>query len=249
MAKKSKKTNKKEQAEVAVADTPKAPVVDEGVSEKALARKAAFVAAKEQAGGAESLWIQQKNKPWSVYFNEAGDILCFTNETQATLNEEWLTHDFTSEQLGMLHGKDLTKYRIRKEETEENVYVIELKPIETVYVSAKEDFLFAVEDNGARKWDLQLEVHKDDVVVKLGKAQLEKYKDVYPISATVNGQRLIKIFITATNDPHTMFHYQVIALADLLSNNGEVKFEVDIDFREYSFYTNKLFDTYSKKTM
>lgn len=241
MAKK-KKTSKKS-ADVAVVEK-----TDE-ISPEALARKAAFIAAKEAAGGAEALWVQQKNKPWSVYFNDAGEIVCFTNHPQEEIDEEWNTHPFTQEQLGILQGKDLTKYRIRKDQAVDNVYVIELKPIETVYVSAKEDFLYEVETSKVRKWDLMLEVHKDDVVVKLGKAQLEKYADVYPISATVNGQRLIKVFITAPNDPHVMFHYQVIALADLLSNGGEVKFEVDIDFREYSFYTNKMFDVYVKKTV
>jgi len=240
MAKKSKKSKKVATAEVVT------PIVEE-VSEAALARKKAFQAAKDAAGGAESLQFKQKNKPWHVYFNQEGDIVCFTDSESPQEDAEWLTHDFTQEQLGMLHGKDLTRYRIRKEETAENVYVIELKPLETVYVSAKEDFLYEIAESKARKWDLQLEVHKDDVVVKLGKAMLEKYADVYPISATVKGQRLIKIFITAPDDPHVMFHYQVVSLADLLGNKGEFKFDVDNDFREYGFYTNKLFDIYSKK--
>lgn len=223
--------------------------MSEQISEAALARKRAYLEAKEAAGGAEALQQLIKNRPWHVYFNDDGDIVCFTNNENQEVDQDWRTHTFTQEQLGILHGKDLTKYRVRKEETAENVYVIELKPIETVYVSAKEDFLYAVESSNARKWDLKLEVHKDDVVVKLGKSVLEKYADVYPISATVNGQRLIKIFITAPDDPHVMFHYQVIALADLLSNKGEIKFEVDHDFREYSFYTNKLFDVYVKKAV
>ena len=239
MAKKSKKSQK---ATVKVT----APVVEE-VSAEALARKKAFQEAKEAAGGAESLQFKQKNKPWTVYFNQEGDIVCFTDSEVPDVNPEWITHDFTQEQLGMLHGKDLTRYRIRKEETAENVFVVELKPLETVYVSAKEDFLYEIAESKARKWDLQLEVHKDDVVVKLGKAVLEQYADVYPISATVKGQRLIKIFITAPDDPHVMFHYQVVSLADLLGNKGEFKFEVDNDFREYGFYTNKLFDIYAKK--
>jgi len=223
--------------------------MSEQISEAALARKKAFQEAKQEAGNAETLQFLQKNKPWTVYFNDEGDVVCFSNNENQEIDPDWITHDFTQEQLGILHGKDLTKYRVRKEETVENVYVIELKPIETVYVSAKEDFLYEVETSSARKWDLKLEVHKDDVVVKLGKAVLESYADVYPISATIKGQRLIKIFITAPDDPHVMFHYQVIALADLLSNKGEVKFDVDHDFREYGFYTNKLFDVYVKKSV
>ena len=239
MAKKSNKTKKVAKAKVS-------PVV-EGVSAEALARKQAFQKAKAEAGGAESLQFKQKNKPWTVYFNQEGDIVCFTDSEVPDVDPEWITHDFTQEQLGMLHGKDLTRYRIRKEETAENVFVVELKPLETVYVSAKEDFLYEVPITTARKWDLQIEVHKDDVVVKLGKAVMKQYADVYPISATVKGQRLIKVFITAPDDPHVMFHYQVISLADLLGNNGTYKFEVDNDFREYGFYTNKLFDIYAKK--
>ena len=73
----------------------------------------------------------------------------------------------------------------------------------------------------------------------------EVYKDVYPISATVNGQRLLKFFLTAEHDPHVMFHYEIISLAELITEKKVVR-QLPGDLRHCSVYTVKLFDKYQR---
>ena len=216
------------------------------VSDVALRRKQAFLKAKEEAGGAQELVDAIKNQPWQVYFNTDGDIVCFTNNNEASPEPEWLSYEFTKEQVSILFDKDLRKYRIKQDPVEENVFSIELRPIETIYVQADKDFQYEIEESNTRKWDLKLEVFKSKLRFTLSKAQKEKYKDIYPISATVNGQRLFKFAITAPKNPHFMFQYEVIALADLITNKY-VEVDAECDFRDHSIYTNKVFDTYAKK--
>ena len=54
---------------------------DDQISPEALARKKRFLEAKEAAGGtAADLMKANKNKDYTVYFDDAGEIVCFTKE-------------------------------------------------------------------------------------------------------------------------------------------------------------------------
>lgn len=206
-------------------------------------RKKRFLENKQGAGGAQALIDNQKNKPYRVYFNDAGDIMCFTRDENQEISEEWHTHDFTQDQLQILKEKDLTRFRVKKDEKVDNLFSIELRPLETVYVSADEDFLYEIKPSDDKKYDIAVSVTEEHLVISLHKNVKKSYKGVYPISATVKGSRLLKFYVTAKNDPHEMYHYSVVSLADLLSND-QVKVDLDDDLREYSVFTNKLFDTY-----
>lgn len=207
-------------------------------------RKKRFLEAKAAAGGADQLMLQQKNKPYRLYFNDTGDIMCFTNDDGIHIQEGWETHDFTQPQLQILREKDLTRFRVKKDPKVDNLFSIELRPLETIFISADQDFLFEIKPHQKiENPDIKCSITKTQLVVTLSKTVKAEYKGVYPISATVNGSRLLKFYVTAENDPHDMYHYSVISLADLLANK-QVKVDLDDDLRKYSVFTNKLFDTY-----
>jgi len=206
-------------------------------------RKKRFLENKQSAGGAQALIDNQKYKPYRVYFNDKGDIMCFSKDENQEISEDWHTHDFSQDQLQILKEKDLTRFIVKKDPKVDNLYSIELRPIETVYVSADEDFLYEVKPSDEKKYDVTATITETHLVVSLHKTVKKSYKGVYPISATINGSRLLKFYVTAKNDPHEMYHYSVISLADLLSKD-QVEIELDDDLREYSIFTNKLFDTY-----
>lgn len=218
---------------------------DNEISPQALARKQRFAQAKEEAGGVIKLIEKNKARPYFMYFNEAGEIVYFSQE-QTQPNEDWLSHDFNQEQLKILVGKELSKYIVKKDENVDNLYSIEVKTIETIYTDQEKDFLTEIEYSKAAKYDLKVVVTAENTLdVSLSKSAKEPYKDLYPISATVKGQRLLKFFITQESDPHIMYHYEIISLAELITED-KVSRQLPADLRHCSVYTVKLFDKYQR---
>ena len=217
-----------------------------GISQAALDRKKRFLAEKEKLGGAENLIEAQKEKEWIVYFNEFGDIVCLT-QTEVDVKDNWQTYDFSQEQLKILidNKDDLAKYRINVDPKVDNLYSIQLKEINSVYTESEREFLNEIEYGKSTKWDIKVAVNSGELVVTLSNKNKEIYKDVYPISATVQGQRLLKFFLTAEHAPHIMFHYEIISLAELITEKKVVR-KLQADLRHCSVYTIKLFDSYQR---
>ena len=216
------------------------------ISEAALKRKQAFLKAKEEAGGANDLIESSKNRAWQVFFTSDGEIACFTNSEDPHVEDDWSTFAFTREQVAILHDTDLRRFRIRQDPKADNIYTIELKPLEVSHVSADNDFLYEIVPSKTRKFDIKCKITDKHLLVSMSKPAKAEYDGVYPISATVNGQRLLKFSMTAESDPHFVYHQEVVAIADLLLND-EIKRPLPTDLRDCSIYTNKLFDTYVRK--
>ena len=221
-------------------------IQSENISDAALARKKAFADSKKSAGGVNKLILKNQKRSYKVYFNEEGTILALTSEQTFTPDPTWLTYDFTQEQLKILVDNRLEDYEIVPNEKDNTVYYIRIKPIETKFIDAKQDFLYEITKEKRRGWAIQVEITKDKLKVAISKATLKQYEGIYPISATVNGQRLLRFYITAKNDPHTLFGYHLVSLADLITDGG-VEIDMPYDFRDYSIYTHKLFDSYIRK--
>lgn len=218
---------------------------DNEISPQALARKQRFAQAKEDAGGVVNLIDKIKTRPYKIYFNEYGEIVYFSQE-DVEPNENWLTHDFTQDQLKILIGKELSKYIVKIDEKVDNLYNIEVKTIETIYTDQEKDFLAEIEYNKAAKYDVKVVITAENTLdVSLSNSAKEPYKDLYPISATVKGQRLLKFFITQEGDPHIMYHYEIISLAELITES-KVSRQLPADLRHCSVYTVKLFDKYQR---
>ena len=216
------------------------------VSDAALERKKRFLAEKEKAGGIDNLVQNHKEKPWVIYFTKAGEIVCFT-QNNVEVKDDWETYDFSQDQLKILidNMDDLFKYRINVDPTVDNLYSIQLKEINTIYTESEKDFLSEIEYGKSTSFEIKVAVNSAELVITLSNKSKEVYKDVYPISATVNGQRLLKFFLTAEHDPHVMFHYEIISLAELITEKKVVR-QLPGDLRHCSVYTVKLFDKYQR---
>ncbi len=217
-------------------------MADNQISDAALARKKAFLEAKKEAGGAEKLASQAKQ--YKLYFDKDGNITCFT-ASEVVVNPEWETYDFSQDQLKILVGKEKTinKYRVKKDPNVDNLYSIELRPIENHVIDANADFLYNVEPSDSKIWDIKVKLTEKHIRVFLSDSVKEEYADVYPISATRNGVRLCKFYITAKDDPHVLFYYTTISLAELLTDEYAQR-QLPSDLRSCSVFTVKLFDTY-----
>jgi hypothetical protein len=232
--------------------TTKKAVVEEAqqdnvVSNAALERRKRFLAEKEKAGGAENLIQAQKDKEWKLYFDKSGEIVCLTQNADTHIQEGWQTFNFSQEQLTILTSNQTEshKYRVNIDPKVDNLYSIELKSINTIYTEAEKDFLNEIDYGKSTSFDIKCSVNVDELVVSLSNKSKEVYKDVYPISATIKGQRLLKFFLTAEHDPHTMFHYEIISLAELITEK-KVTRKLLGDLRHCSVYTVKLFDKYQR---
>tara|TARA_R110001606_G_scaffold379613_1_gene539741 strand:- start:1438 stop:2160 length:723 start_codon:yes stop_codon:yes gene_type:complete len=235
--KKTKKTSKAVIQEVINENT---------VSTAALDRKKRFLASKEKAGGIDKLVQNNKEKDWKIYFNQTGDIVCFT-QNEVDVKEDWKTYAFSQEQLQILidNKDELAKYTINVDPAVDNLYSIQLKEINSIYTDSEKEFLNEIDYGKSTSFDIKVAVNSAELVVTLSNKSKEVYKDVYPISATVSGQRLLKFFLTAEHDPHVMFHYEIISLAELITEKKVVR-QLPGDLRHCSVYTVKLFDKYQR---
>lgn len=218
------------------------------ISKEALARKKRFLKFKKEVGGEvndHTIWEHKKKQQWKVYFNEVGEITCLSCE-KIKPQKSWKTYDFTNEQLAVLRepGVKLNKYIIVPDEFEENVYKIEIKPIDSVYTSAEKDFLSEIEPGDEA--DITVEITNKELCVTLDRTIVEEnYSNIYPVSATIKGARLLKFFITAKGNPHILYHCETISLSELIIED-QVKRKMPADCRDYSVYTIKYFDNYSR---
>ena len=222
-------------------------ISDNTVTDAAQERRKRFLAEKEKAGGAENLIQAQKEREWKLYFDKSGEIVCLTQNKDMSIQEGWQTFNFSQEQLTILtsNQSDTHKYRVNIDPAVDNLYSIELKSINTIYTEAEKDFLNEIDYGKSTSFDIKCSVNVDELVVSLSNKSKEVYKDVYPISATIKGQRLLKFFLTAEHDPHTMFHYEIISLAELITEK-KVTRKLLGDLRHCSVYTVKLFDKYQR---
>ncbi len=217
-----------------------------GINNAALERKKRFLAEKEKAGSVQNLIDSQKEKDWTIYFNDLGDIVCLT-QNEVDVKDEWKTYAFSQEQLKILidNKDDLAKYCINVDPSVDNLYSIQLKEITSIYTESEKEFLNEIEYGRSTSFDIKVAVNSAELVVTMSNKTKEPYKDVYPISATIQGQRLLKFFLTAEHDPHVMFHYEIISLAELITEKKVVR-ELPADLRRCSVYTVKLFDKYQR---
>ena len=221
----------------------------EGISEQALARKQAFLKAKESAGGEVTQMIENNAlRQWALFFDKSGNIVCLTQEVdQVDVKEDWMTWDFSNEQLGILlkENVEVANYWIVKDLLEDNVYKIEIKPTDNLYANAEKDFLYEIDDDikGAQ---ITCTIDEEKLTVILDRDIVEKqYSNMYPVSATVNGARMLKFFITAKGNPHVMYHCETISLSELIIKDV-VERPLPADCRAYSVYTIKHFEKYAR---
>lgn len=214
------------------------------VSEQALARKKKFAQIKAEAGNnIRTLRKTLAEREWRVWFFENGEIITFTQDHELVPKENWLTYDFTQEQLSILIGKNINEYVVKKDPLVDNLYSIEVKTIEKSVVSAEQNFLIEIVENRIETFDVLCELFEDRMNITLNNQVLDSYKEIDPEKATVNQRKKFIFYFTAKNDPHILLAQHSVYLKDLLTEKTVTVNFNDV-FSECSVYTKKLFNNY-----
>jgi hypothetical protein len=210
------------------------------VSKEAEERRLRFQAAKEAAGGLAGLIRQELAKQPKVYFLSDGTIVSISKEDME-LNEGWQVKEFSNEQVEILENNNWNLFYVKTDPLVDNLYSIESRPLESVVVSTENNSLLLI-DTSSIDYDCMCNLTKTAFSVTLSKSTIEKYSSIDLLSATVNGQKVLKFYFTAPNNPHIMIHSEYISLKRLLENT--VTISTTTDLTQTSIYTVKAFDKY-----
>lgn len=210
------------------------------VSKEAEERRLRFQAAKEAAGGLAGLIRQELAKQPKVYFLSDGTIVSVSKEDMP-LKEGWQVKEFSNEQVEILENNNWNLFYVKTDPLVDNLYSIESRPLESVVVSTENNSLLLI-DTSSADYECMCKLTKTVFTVTLSKSTIEKYSSIDPISATVNGQKVLKFYFTALNNPHIMIHSEYISLKRLLENT--VTINTATDLTQTSIYTVKAFDKY-----
>jgi endoglucanase Acf2 len=212
------------------------------VSKEAEERRLRFQSAKEAAGGFAGLIKQELSKKPKVYFLSDGTIVSISKE-QIDLKNGWQVREFDDEQIAILENNNWNLFYVKTDPLVDNLYSIESRPLESVVVSAENNSLLLIDSNPtASDYDCMCALTTTEFTVSLSKKTQEKYSEIDFASATINGQKVLKFYFTAINDPHIMIHSEYISLKALLEKPVNIK--TTLDLTQTSIYTVKAFDKY-----
>jgi len=207
-------------------------------------RKKRFLELKEQSGGSVAGIVAKENtKPLQLFFKDNGDITCITKEDDAfatAKSSAWQSWNFPNKDIAEVLANGYNKYHVTQDD--QGSYHIALRPIIIPTFRVDNSFITEI-TTGNNDAEIECTITKNSLILKASDAVKEYYKDTFPISATRNGVRVLKFFITEVNDPHVVFYYKTVLLGELLVND-QLEFPLVHDFRQHSLYTRKLFDTY-----
>lgn len=217
------------------------------VSKEAEERRLRFLAAKEAAGGSfAGLMKQELSKKPKVYFLDDGTIVSISKE-DVELREGWLCREFDDEQLQILEDSNWNMFYVKKDPLVDNLYSIESRPLESVVVSAENNSLTLINFSDKIS-DCICTLSKNSFTVEISESMLKTYENIDLNTATINGQKVLKFYFTAPNDPHIMIHSEYVSLRQLISSKKVTVKITDIPL-ECSIYTVRAFESYSRTNL
>ena len=213
------------------------------ISEQAKQRKKKFLELKKQAGSFTKLRTDARKKQYRVYFDKNGDIITFT-DSEIQTEDHWKTYDFKQEELQILIGKNINRYRVVKDPKVANMYYIEPRQNEAPEVDVNKNFLFCVSDKtNTKNPEIICKLKGKTVTVTMTDYAKTPYTEIEPSLARKKNKSMLQFYITAPNDPHMMFREFDISLKELLTNES-VEYTLDATFDDCSLYTVAIFDRY-----
>lgn len=208
------------------------------VSEQALERSKKFKKIKLEQG-LDAVMFDSVYPDTRVFFNDQGEVTCISRDSNFQPPEDWKTHDFTEEEIGMVSGvtglsrfsviKTAEGYKITADSVREPLGIIQGNTLEPI-------------DKNIENPDITVTVTHTDIEVTATQeiiAQLVKNNYSY------DGNKVLAFYVTLRGNPHFMVYNFYVPLGDL-ANKGIVKIPVDDDFTEYSIYTKPVFDSYGR---
>lgn len=214
------------------------------VSEAALARKQRFLEAKEELGGTiQDVTNHYEKLDWTIWFEEDGTIVSMSKEPNEDLSEKFEFATFTNDQAKILVDKNWNMYRIITDKKNTHVKYIQVRPVEIDRVATEDFYLYQVDNQNKRVYDLKLSMSKTTLTISAHANIIKEYEDIEISSAIRKGRKIIPFYITTKNDPSFMLHYVNLSLEELLENK-QVVYDMPEDYTGASVFTLKLFDNY-----
>jgi hypothetical protein len=208
-------------------------------------RRKKFRELKEQQGGIFGMRRKANDLEYRLFFTEAGDIITLTKDPDIKIQDHWVTHDFSQDQLKILKDAEHTgRFVVVKDPNIDNLYSIEVRKTETVVLNADNRFLSElVVDEEQTEFEVLCTHQGNNFQIALNNYIREEYRDVAPENASRNNRKVLYFYFTAHNDPHVLFEEIEINICDLLLE-GTVNITLTDDLTGCSIYTKKIFDTY-----
>tara|TARA_B100001115_G_scaffold173279_1_gene157259 strand:- start:155 stop:823 length:669 start_codon:yes stop_codon:yes gene_type:complete len=214
------------------------------VSEAALARKQRFLEAKQELGGTiQDITKHYENLDWTVWHEEDGTIVSMSKEPNEELSEKFEVATFTNDQAKILVDKNWNMYRIVTDKKNTHVKYIQVKPVEIDRVATEDFYLYQVDNQNKRVYDIKLSMSKTKLTISAHANIIKEYDDIEISSAIIKGRKIIPFYITTKNDPSFMLHYINLSLEELLEHK-QVVYDMPEDYTGASVFTLKLFDNY-----
>jgi len=211
---------------------------DVEVTEQAIQRSKWFKDSKASKGYDRIMFDALYNVS-RVYFDITGEIKCITQDRDYVPDSDWLTHDFSKEEIGMVTDNvSASLFSVYKID-EKNYEIVPNKRKIPVGITQGPDLELVDYTNSP---DLSLEVHESHI-------QVSATDDIRAMIKTQNmkieNARVLSFYVTALNNPHFMIYNFYVPLSDL-ANKGTVKIPTEDDYTEYSIYTKPVLDSYGR---
>ncbi len=214
------------------------------VSEAALARKQRFLEAKEELGGTiQDVTNHYEKLDWTIWVEEDRTSVSMSKEPNEDLSEKFEFATFTNDQAKILVDKNWNMYRIVTDKKNTHVKYIQVRPVEIDRVATEDFYLYQVDNQNKRVYDLKLSMSKTTLTISAHANIIKEYEDIEISSAIRKGRKIIPFYITTKNDPSFMLHYVNLSLEELLENK-QVVYDMPEDYTGASVFTLKLFDNY-----
>ena len=215
------------------------------ISNKALARRKLFLEnkSKNMVVAGQPLPKETVSPPppaplpilerdWVLYHADNGDIVCFSQEDPA-IREGWRKTNFTQAVLKQLVGQDLNKWWVRPSHPP----VLHMKPLKTVEIDTYVEFT----TQKSKKFDISFEITETSLIIKMNKKTKKQFADMYPISASKNGYRLLKFYVAENIDPYFVYAEITVPLSELITEEFIV-YPLPVDLQKHAVYGSPIFE-------
>lgn len=207
------------------------------ITDQAMERKERFRKIKTEQGldaiNFDSMFPERR-----VYFNKQGEITCITQDVNFEPDPEWLTHDFTQNEIEMVCG-NISSSRFSVYKVDDSYEIIQTNVKQPIGVSHGNDMVLVEEHTNS---DVTVEISDTHITVSAVPKVCEELKQN---NFTVGTVKVLPFHITLNGNPHYLIYNFYVPLGDL-ANKGSVKIPVEDDFTDYSVYTKPVFDSYGR---
>lgn len=214
------------------------------VSKQAELRRKSLIENKSQYKDSYAMQTALQKRDFTIWWNDEGEILGYTQEPEQLDDsiKKYNNAIFTAPQAEIIVNNGSHNYCIKTDPNVDTVHYIELKKVESTFVTHEKNDLSLIEKN-IKRADIIVSLKDKTFTVKCSKTVQNKYKDKNLKTITANGSRLLKFYFTSEDDPSFLLHNTNFSLSDLIES-GSVERTLPSDLSQCSIYTIKIFDKY-----